>query len=70
MSRMVTLTINGTVLSAAADDTILEAARRAGIYIPHLCYHPKIHPIGSCRLCVVEIDGVRDPMASCTTPVQ
>jgi formate dehydrogenase alpha subunit len=67
---MVTLTINGTIVSAAIDDTILQAARRAGIYIPHLCYHPKLHPMGSCRLCVVEIDGVRDPMASCTTPVQ
>ena len=67
---MVTLKINDTVVSAAADDTILKAAWRAGIYIPHLCYHPKLHPIGSCRLCVVEIDGVRDPMSSCTTPVQ
>lgn len=67
---MVTLKINGAVISAAAGDTILEAAQRARIYIPHLCYHPKLHPIGSCRLCVVEIDGVRDPMASCTTPVQ
>ena len=67
---MVTLKINGAVISAAASDTILEAARRAGIYIPHLCYHPKLHPIGSCRLCVVEIEGVRDPMASCTTPVK
>lgn len=67
---MVTLKINGAVISAAAGDTILEAAQRAGIYIPHLCYHTKLHPIGSCRLCIVEIEGVRDPMASCTTPVQ
>ena len=67
---MVTLKINGVVISAAASDTILAAAQRAGIYIPHLCYHPKLHPIGSCRLCVVEIEGVRDPLASCTTPVQ
>ena len=67
---MVTLKINGTEVFAAAEDTILKAAWRAGIYIPHLCYHPRLHPIGSCRLCVVEIDGIRDPMASCTTPVK
>jgi formate dehydrogenase (NADP+) alpha subunit len=70
MWRMVTLKINGAEISAAAGDTILKAAQREGIYIPHLCYHPKLHPIGSCRLCVVEIEGVRDPMASCTTPVR
>jgi formate dehydrogenase alpha subunit len=70
MWRMVTLKINGAVITAAAGDTILEAAQRAGIYIPHLCYHPKLHSIGSCRLCIVEIEGVRDPMASCTTPVR
>ena len=49
--------------------TILEAAKRAGIWIPTLCYHPKISPSDSCRMCVVEIEGVRRPMTSCNTIV-
>jgi predicted molibdopterin-dependent oxidoreductase YjgC len=67
---LVTLTIDGTVITSVPEATILEAAQQAGIAIPHLCYHPKLRPIGSCRLCVVEIAGVGDPMAACTTPVQ
>ncbi len=67
---MVTLTIDGKVITAQPNTTILEAALGAGISIPHLCYHPKLFPIGSCRLCVVEIEGVNEPMASCNTPVK
>ena len=67
---MITLTIDGKVITAAPETTILEAAQQSGIAIPHLCYHPKLRPIGSCRLCVVEIEGVSDPMAACTTPVK
>jgi predicted molibdopterin-dependent oxidoreductase YjgC len=67
---MVSITIDGTTFQAEADQTILEVAREHGIYIPTLCYHPKLLPIGSCRLCVVEIEGVDRPMTACTTPVQ
>lgn len=47
----------------------MEAALQAGIYIPHLCDHPDLPPGGACRLCVVEIEGVAEPVASCLTPV-
>jgi len=67
---MVTITIDGKRIQAQANQTILEAAREQGIYIPTLCYHPKLLPIGSCRLCVVEIEGAERPMTACTTPVQ
>jgi len=67
---MVTITIDGRRIQAQAGQTILEAAREQGIYIPTLCYHPKLLPIGSCRLCVVEIEGAERPMTACTTPVQ
>jgi predicted molibdopterin-dependent oxidoreductase YjgC len=50
--------------------TVLEAARDLGISIPSLCYHPFLKPVGSCRLCVVEIEGYRGLAASCTTPVE
>ncbi len=61
------LTIDGKKVKAEAGATVLEAALGAGIYIPNLCYHPDLPPIGSCRLCVVEIDGMRGVPTSCTT---
>jgi formate dehydrogenase beta subunit len=48
--------------------SVLEAALGAGIYIPHLCHHPDLPPIGACRLCVVEIEGIEGLQTSCTTP--
>jgi predicted molibdopterin-dependent oxidoreductase YjgC len=47
---------------------LLEATRQAGIAIPTLCYHPYLKPVGSCRLCVVDVAGDRGLPASCTTP--
>jgi predicted molibdopterin-dependent oxidoreductase YjgC len=67
---MVTITIDGRRIQAQPGQTILEAARENGISIPTLCYHPKLLPIGSCRLCVVEIEGAERPMTACTTAVQ
>ncbi len=48
--------------------TVLEAALAAGIYIPTLCYYPDLKPYGGCRICVVEIEGMRGLTTSCTTP--
>ncbi len=66
---MIELTINDKKVSVEANTTILEAARSVGIYIPTLCEHKGLSPIGSCRVCVVEIEGVRKPAASCHVPV-
>ncbi len=63
------ITINGKEIEAEKGKTILEVARENDIYIPTLCYHSHLHPIGSCRLCVVDIEGYPMPMAACTTPV-
>ena len=67
---MVNLTINGQPLSVAEGQTVLQAARQAGILIPTLCDHPDLTPIGGCRLCVVEVKGLRTPAASCTLLAQ
>ena len=67
---IINLTIDGKAVQAHAGQTILEAARANGIVIPTLCYHPRLLPIGSCRLCVVEIEGAERPMTACTTPAQ
>ena len=64
------LTINGKAVSGVAGQTILDVARENGIRIPTLCYSPKIEPVGSCRLCLVEIEGVATPATACTTPIR
>jgi len=63
------LTINGREVIAKRGATVLESALEAGIYIPTLCYDPDLKPYGGCRLCVVEIEGMRGLVSSCTTPV-
>jgi NADH-quinone oxidoreductase subunit G len=63
--QMITLEIDGTEVKAFKNETILQAARRNGMYIPTMCYLPKVKPIASCRMCVVEIDGMDDPILSC-----
>lgn len=66
----VNLTINGKRIKAKKGMTVLEAALGAGIYIPHLCYHPDLPPFGGCRLCIVQIDGIRGLSSACTTPIE
>jgi predicted molibdopterin-dependent oxidoreductase YjgC len=50
--------------------TILQAAEKNGIYIPTLCAHKELTPYGGCRMCLVEVEGARDFLTACTTPVQ
>jgi predicted molibdopterin-dependent oxidoreductase YjgC len=65
---MITLTIDGKEVTTRTGNTILAAAKEAGINIPTLCYHEHLLPIGSCRLCLVEVEGYSEPMTACTTP--
>jgi len=66
----VNLTIDQRPLSVEAGTTILEAARRGGIEIPTLCDYPGLPSHGSCRLCIVEIEGRQNLPTACTTPVE
>jgi predicted molibdopterin-dependent oxidoreductase YjgC len=63
----ITLTINGQTVKATSGMTVLEAASASNIYIPSLCNSPDLKPYGGCRLCVVEIEGMRGLPTSCTT---
>jgi len=65
MSETVTLTIDGKEVTTRRGNTILQAAREHGIYIPTMCYLSKVEPIGSCRMCVVEVEGVEGMILSC-----
>jgi formate dehydrogenase alpha subunit len=66
---MIKLTIDGKELTARPEQTILEVAKENGIYIPTLCYHPRLSLLKSCRICLVDVEGAEMPMASCATPV-
>lgn len=66
---MVTLTIDGQIVTVADGTSILEAAASVGIKIPTLCYFRKLNEIGSCRVCVVEVDGQDQLVAACNNPV-
>ncbi len=68
MADMIKLTIDGKQVEVEKGVTVLQAARQAGIYIPTLCYHPDLQPYGGCRMCIVEIEGMRGLPTSCTTP--
>jgi len=64
----INLTIDGKQVEVPEGATVLEAAQRAGVYIPTLCYHPDLPPFGACRLCIVEVEGMRGLPTSCTLP--
>ncbi|HHV61931.1 MAG TPA: 2Fe-2S iron-sulfur cluster binding domain-containing protein [Firmicutes bacterium] len=66
---LVTLTIDGQRVQVPRGTTILEAAEAAGVDIPTLCYLKDINVVGSCRVCVVEVEGAKSLQASCVTPV-
>lgn len=66
----VKLTINNQTVTAETGQTVLEAARSAGIVIPTLCYHKDLSPVGSCRLCMVDVEGWGRELAACTLEVK
>jgi len=67
MVANVTLTIDGIRITVPKGSTVLEAAEKAGIFIPTLCHDPELSKPGACRICVVEIPGMRNLPASCVT---
>jgi NADH dehydrogenase/NADH:ubiquinone oxidoreductase subunit G len=62
--------INGIRVAVEPDMTIIQAARKAGFYIPSLCSMEGVHEIGSCRICVVEVKGARTLIPACITRVE
>jgi predicted molibdopterin-dependent oxidoreductase YjgC len=62
---MLELIIDGQTVTVQPGTSVLEAAHANGIDIPHLCYHPELSVSGGCRLCLVEVEGRPDPVASC-----
>ncbi|MFJ7262556.1 NADH-quinone oxidoreductase subunit G [Streptomyces globosus] len=63
---LVSLTIDGVELSVPKGTLVIRAAEQIGVEIPRFCDHPLLDPVGACRQCIVEVEGQRKPMASCT----
>ena len=71
MSAKITFEDAKTTTVEVPDGTnLIEAAKLAGIEIPHFCYHPRFSVVGQCRMCLVEIDGMPKIQAACTTPIK
>jgi NADH dehydrogenase/NADH:ubiquinone oxidoreductase subunit G len=70
MANMVNLKIDGKEIKAPEGMNLIDAAELAGIHIPNLCYLKGLKGIGACRLCLVEIEGMKAPMIACTTKVK
>jgi len=66
----VTVTINGKEYQVKEGMSVLNACKEAGVYVPTLCYHPSLSVVGSCRVCVVEIEGFRNLTPACATEVR
>ena len=70
-SNLVHITINGTEHQVPEGELLIKAAEDNGTYIPRFCWHPRMNPVGMCRMCLVEIETPRGPMmiTACTNPV-
>ena len=66
---LVTLTIDGKEVQAPRGELLIKVAQNHGSYIPRFCWHERMKPVGMCRMCLVEVDGVRGFPPACTTVV-
>lgn len=67
--QQVTFVIDGKSITVPSGTLIIRAAEAIGVEVPRFCEHPYLEPIGACRQCIVEVEGQRKPITSCTTPV-
>lgn len=66
-SRVLTMSIDDEPVDFRDGETIYDIATRCRREVPSLCYDPRLEPFGACRLCVVDVEGIKNPVASCTT---
>ncbi|MDD4294077.1 MAG: [Fe-Fe] hydrogenase large subunit C-terminal domain-containing protein, partial [Candidatus Omnitrophica bacterium] len=69
MQEKITIFINGKEYKVNPNQTIMKAADSLGFHIPRLCYHPRLSIEGACRVCIVEVEGMKNFVASCSHPV-
>jgi NADH-quinone oxidoreductase subunit G len=65
---MINIEIDGKLVETAKGSTVMDAASKAGVYIPHFCYHKKLSIAANCRMCLVEVEKAPKPLPACATP--
>src|SRR6478736_8250282 len=63
------LEVDGRPVEVPHGCTVMDAAHKLGIYVPHFCYHPKLSIAANCRMCLVEVEKAPKPLPACATPV-
>jgi len=66
---MFNLEIDGRTVAVASGSTVMDAAHKLGIYVPHFCYHKKLSIAANCRMCLVQVEKAPKPLPACATPV-
>ncbi len=66
---MVDIIVDGKKVKVKQGSSVIQACEKAGVEVPRFCYHDKLKVAGNCRMCLVEVEGSRKPIASCATPV-
>src|SRR3970040_398705 len=65
---MINLEIDGKSVETERGSTVMDAAHKAGIHIPHFCYHKNLSIAANCRMCLVEVEKAPKPLPACATP--
>jgi len=65
---MINIEIDGKLVQTERGSTLMDAAYKAGVYVPHFCYHKKLSIAGNCRMCLVEVEKSPKPLPACCTP--
>ena len=65
---MINIEIDGKLVETERGSTVMDAAHKAGVYIPHFCYHKKLSIAANCRMCLVEVEKAPKPLPACATP--
>ncbi|WP_435626246.1 NADH-quinone oxidoreductase subunit NuoG [Candidatus Ferrigenium straubiae] len=65
---MINIEIDGKLVETERGSTVMDAARKAGVHIPHFCYHKKLSIAANCRMCLVEVEKAPKPLPACATP--
>ena len=69
VGQMVEVEIDGRKVEVTPGAMVMEAASKAGVFIPHFCYHKKLSIAANCRMCLVEVEKAPKPLPACATPV-
>lgn len=69
MAERVTINVDGRPIEADPGELVIAACEKGGVYIPRFCWHPRLRSVGMCRMCLVEIEGMRGLQPSCYVPV-